>query len=863
MEAGGEIDIKAELLAKLSFEKELKMLGADGPLLFTVPLEPITVPVYGIPLVITPKIEVYLGMDYKGEVYAQFKLFSAELKGGISYVYTREPDPTTGEKHNIYKDGEAKILGDGNLEKMFQKWLAPKVGIKASAKFLLEPMVTLSVYDANDIFNLGLVPLNPWVKVEGDLSITKNDETLPELDYDDQITIDGGVDIGVSAHFKLLGKEENWMKTFTLFETELFNPFGLTPRFDDLLVTPDENPIPATTPAIGFDMYMTKPNIQLLPDQDYGFAYGPKDEPNRKDNWTFVSLKKQYDPEFDGDLYKRQHIQTAIDPATVQPGVPYRVSPYVQLFGATIYKKGENFTLDDSTPCVTVPVAEVDFGDVLVGACPTQVLDIVNNSALPQTVTVEVTPPFSIAYDESSMSSRTIEVPGNSCSPVTIMFTATSEGDYLGTATFTSNAIEGCPIVVPLHANVVTDEPGLPVIAVNPTSIDFGVVEYGTDETSTLTVTNTSHATVTIMAQSDPSFTDYFEISDNNVTKILVPGASMNYTVTAHGIKTGFLAVTNLLVSCGSGEPQLVALSAQGRDNDPLLDASSVSLNPGEQTVVWARSGNCTMTNSNENAVHVWQSGGSGGGGGREEPPYVSNVSSSTSRFTVEALSNGTATVVIKDEYSGREGVLTITVGEGDVNTHEWVDLGLPSGTLWATCNVGASSPEEYGDYFAWGETEPKDNYSWSTYKWCNDYSNALTKYCTSGFDGIVDSKTELDPEDDAAYVNWGENWRIPTHDQQKELWTECTWTWTTQNGVNGRLVTGPNGNTLFLPAAGYRLGGSLDYAGSYGYYWSRKLVAESPYLAQCLNFSSGDVRRGAYYRSGGLVVRAVRVSQN
>ena len=91
--------------------------------------------------------------------------------------------------------------------------------------------------------------------------------------------------------------------------------------------------------------------------------------------------------------------------------------------------------------------------------------------------------------------------------------------------------------------------------------------------------------------------------------------------------------------------------------------------------------------------------------------------------------------------------------------THEWVDLGLPSGTLWATCNVGASSPEGYGDYFAWGETEPKDYYDWSTYKWCNGNEVTLTKYCTDsffGYNGFTDGKTELDPEDDAAYVNWG-----------------------------------------------------------------------------------------------------------
>ena len=196
---------------------------------------------------------------------------------------------------------------------------------------------------------------------------------------------------------------------------------------------------------------------------------------------------------------------------------------------------------------------------------------------------------------------------------------------------------------------------------------------------------------------------------------------------------------------------------------------------------------------------------------------------------------------------------------------HKWVDLGLPSGTLWATCNVGANIPEDYGDYFAWGETTPKDYYDWSTYKWCNGSENTMTKYCTSstyGYNGFVDNKTELDPEDDAAYVNWGPSWRMPTTELQQELINNCTSVWTTQNGVNGRLFTGPNGNTLFLPAAGGRWYESLNSAGSCGYYWTSSLT-RSPNAANTLNFNSGYVRRDIDYRCNGFPVRAVRVSQN
>ena len=166
----------------------------------------------------------------------------------------------------------------------------------------------------------------------------------------------------------------------------------------------------------------------------------------------------------------------------------------------------------------------------------------------------------------------------------------------------------------------------------------------------------------------------------------------------------------------------------------------------------------------------------------------------------------------------------------GNVDGYDYVDLGLPSKTLWATYNVGASRPEEYGDYFAWGETEPKNYYDWSSYKWCNGTNRTLTKYCDNSSYGTVDYKTELDLEDDAAYVNWGESWRMPTEDQMEELMLKCTWTWTTNNGVKGNLVTGPNGNTIFLPAAGIRSGGLLSRVGSNGLYWTRTLITGDPY---------------------------------
>lgn len=163
-----------------------------------------------------------------------------------------------------------------------------------------------------------------------------------------------------------------------------------------------------------------------------------------------------------------------------------------------------------------------------------------------------------------------------------------------------------------------------------------------------------------------------------------------------------------------------------------------------------------------------------------------------------------------------------------NTGNHEYVDLGLS--VKWATCNVGASKPEEYGDYFAWGEVEPKDEYRWETYKWCDGQANTLTKYNTDSSCGTVDNKTVLEAADDAATVNWGGSWRMPTDVEMTELYENCTWTWTTENGVNGYRVTsnkiGYTDKFIFLPAAGYWANNnSYAEVGSNGSYWSSSLT--------------------------------------
>ena len=230
-----------------------------------------------------------------------------------------------------------------------------------------------------------------------------------------------------------------------------------------------------------------------------------------------------------------------------------------------------------------------------------------------------------------------------------------------------------------------------------------------------------------------------------------------------------------------------------------------------------------------------------------------------TGKVTAKAMGTCTITCSAKDG-SGIKAECQVTVQKdksGTIDGRDYVDLGLPSGTLWATCNVGASSPEEYGDYFAWGETVTKDTYNWSTYFDTEDNGSTFKKYNNNG--GL----TELLPEHDAATANWGSVWQMPSLDQIEELINSdyTTTEWTTQGGVSGHKITSKsNGNSVFLPAAGYRYVTSLYDAGSYGVYWSRSLKTSYSSYAYRLYFYSFSVNWLNDDRYYGRSVRPVRV---
>ena len=534
----GNADITADIMGKLSKEGNLPLLGEDGVKLFTVRMRPVTVMAGYVPIVFTPRIDVFLTAGLNGEVYLKSKFVAAKASGEFRYVYTRTPDPLTGQNHNFTTDFSCSTLGDGQLGERFMEVFAPKVGVNGALTVALKPTLDVSLYGANDIFNVG-VPISPWVKAEGNLALKLEKDI--ELDYDDQIIISGGVDIGLSAKFKLGKANFKWEKDVTLFETQLLDPIGITPRFADFMVSPG-SPIPADTKQVRFSMDMTKPYIQLLPDQDYGFTYGFPGE-SRRDSWTFISEKGYYDSGFT-PTQRTQYMESYVGANNFMKDKDYRACPYVTIFGINVYKKGANFSFK-------------------------------------------------------------------------------------------------------------------------------------------------------------------------------------------------------------------------------------------------------------------------------------------------------------KEEED------------------DWVDLGLPSGVIWATCNIGASSPEDYGSYFAWDDTTLKEVYNCSTYKWgYYDFNGRLcfSKYKRDDYGGTIDSKTELNSEDDAANANRGSGVFVPSIFDFVELIMHSSLGMTWRNGEIVFQVTGPNGNSIFFPAAGYRWNedGALYGENLVGIYWTSNYTNIGERCFWRFYSSGSGVRAG--YDSGNGSSHTVRV---
>ena len=312
-------------------------------------------------------------------------------------------------------------------------------------------------------------------------------------------------------------------------------------------------------------------------------------------------------------------------------------------------------------------------------------------------------------------------------------------------------------------------------------------------------------------------------------------------TGTVYGNEVGFCLTTSFPQVATANVANITTNSARVGGNVTVVDSSPVT----ERGVCWS-----TGHNPTAGGLHLACGSGTG--------VFTANLTNLIAgmRYYVCAY----ATNVQGTAYGNEVEFITENGGGGV--THEYVDLGLPSGTLWATCNVGANVPEEYGDYFAWGETHPKEIYDWNTYQHCMGSDHTLTKYCYDsgyGYNGYTDDLTIIQPEDDAASVNWGGGWHIPSEDEWRELFQSTTHVWTIQNGVYGCHFAALNGNTLFLPAAGYRRHDEI-VDNCKGNYWSCSLyVKHWPEYAWEFCFDSLSVGNHRMFYTGRHYGRSIR----
>lgn len=286
-----------------------------------------------------------------------------------------------------------------------------------------------------------------------------------------------------------------------------------------------------------------------------------------------------------------------------------------------------------------------------------------------------------------------------------------------------------------------------------------------------------------------------------------------------------------LMASCLRKEPLTVPVSSVELSAESLRlrtgesGSLSVVINPDEatdKTVIWSTSDESVATVSNGN---------------------------------VTAVKVGTADIIATS--GDKADTCTVTVS---APIAEAVDLGLS--VKWASWNIGASKPEEYGDYYAWGETAAKSEYSWTTYKWRRDDDSLISKYCNIAGYGTADNKFTLEMSDDVARQDWEGEWRIPTMKEVLELQDYCSWTWTTLNGVNGYEVTGKKtgytDKSIFLPAAGYLQSTDINDIGVKGFYWISSVDENDPFCAYSLQLRSFLVVAGDCYRQYGISVRPV-----
>lgn len=433
------------------------------------------------------------------------------------------------------------------------------------------------------------------------------------------------------------------------------------------------------------------------------------------------------------------------------------------------------------------------------------------------TMTVGDTQALTATVTPSNATDKSVTWSSSNTSVAAVSSSGVVTAKAAGSATITVTTVDGGKKAT-CSVSVVAATVSVTGVSLNKASMSL--VIGGTERlTATVTPSNATNKNVTWSS----SNTSVATVDSNGNVSAINVGTAVITVKTEDGGKTATCNVTvNPITVTGVS-----------------LNQTSLTMTVGDTQTLTAT---VTPSNATDKSV-TWSSSNTS----------VATVSSSG---VVSAKSVGNATITVTTNNGRQTASCSVSVSSAVL---EAIDLGLS--VKWASFNLGATRLEDFGDYYAWGETEAKTDYSWSTYKWCNGYFDLLTKYNTSEYYGVVDNKIVLELEDDVAYMQLGDMWRMPTDAEWEELLEQCSFVWTKVNEVYGcRFTSNKNGNSIFLPAAGEKYNSSFNFEGSIGNYWSSSLYTDYPSGAWYMNFNGGHAERasGGNTRYYGFSVRPV-----
>ena len=574
-------------------------------------------------------------------------------------------------------------------------------------------------------------------------------------------------------------------------------------------------------------------------------------------SWYMASGKNLKDAQLmayvDGSYITSQNKKSS--DVTIESGHAYHL--YVTWDGSSL--KFDQSGVEEERSISVTPTS-IDFGTVEAGKSKTETFTVYNTgNASIYFVVQSLHNEFDIPE-----SGKAVTLAAGKSKTFNVTFSpSVSNLDFQELVTITSDASNGTQYVS-LYGN--SKQQGTPTISVSPQSIDFGTVVPGDSKTETFTVQNTGKADLNFVIQ---SLHNEFDISESGKAFTLKSGKTKSFTVTFAPFVSNLDFQEYVMISSdASNGTQYISLygnSKQQAAEEPAINVSPSSIDFGTVEVGNSKTETFTVYNTGKvslnyviqslhNEFDVSESGRSytlSAGGSKSFSvtftPSVKDYNYSETITITSDASTGIQYVSLTGRSKGSSGGGgTSYTSCPDGNHPHLIDLGLPSGTKWACCNVGASKPEDYGGYFAWGETKEKSKYLWDTYI---HYSNWT----------IYDiGKDIAGSQYDAAKANWGIPWVMPSLEQMNELVDKCTSNWTMMNGVNGIKFTSSNGASIFLPAANN--GNELDRRGSYGQYWSSSLDESYPSTAWSLRTGEWYVNAADHlYRYYGCSVRPVR----